>query len=119
MLKAGYNHMDVSVKPPPADVVDLLLRAFPPAAESDRVCRPFVASVVAVNDEGDSAEAVSSIVDSVTSSEAHLLHSRPLAGKRLELCVAVSGGEILRLVVEVVSTTSRGPLVETTARFLH
>lgn len=103
----------------PANLIDLLLRIFPPAAEGSRVCGPFLASVVALNDEDQPEEAVSTVVESVTSSEACLLHSQPLAGSRLEVRVAVSTGEVLRMTVQVASTANRGPLVQTIARFLH
>ena len=111
--------MDARVTQPPATVVDLLLRIFPPAANGGRVCRPFIASVVAMNDDGHAEEPVSTIVDSLSNTEACLLHSQPLAGKRLEVCVEVSSGELLRMMVEVTSTATRGALVETIARFLR
>jgi hypothetical protein len=110
---------DVNVTDRPDSVLDLLLRIFPRAAEDGGFCRPFRASAVSLNGDGLTAEAVSTIVERVSNSEACLVHRQPLAGTRLEVSVSASDGAVLRIQAEVVSSAHRGPLIETIARFLR
>lgn len=105
---------------PTTDVTDLLLKVFPPAVTGSRECAPFIAAVMPLaDDETAVGQSMWATVHSVTSTELHLSHGQPLAAARVAVCVGTSGGEVLRIIVEIVSTASIGSLFETVARFLR
>lgn len=110
--------MNAGMKPP-SDVVELLQRLFPPASAGESECRPFVATAAALDDDGVAGEPTWVIVESVTSDLARLSHPQPLSSRQLLLSVYAEGGEVLRMILEVVATTSSGSMFETTARFLR
>jgi hypothetical protein len=100
------------------DFGDLLGLLIAPSEPSVRHYKPLVASAMEIDDEGPTLRPrLWVILHSVTNSGLQLIHARHLKTKKLAVRIESPTGEIVQVLLSVMSTDSRGELYETTAEF--
>jgi hypothetical protein len=102
------------------DFGDLLSCLATPVEPTTRHLRPFFASAIEVDEDGQSVEPrIWVILHSITEAGLHLIHSRHLESGKLAVQIESPTGEILHIQLLVTSTDSRGELYESTAQFYN
>ncbi|HEV3339878.1 MAG TPA: hypothetical protein VG125_05965 [Pirellulales bacterium] len=103
---------------PFVDFGDLLCRLSEPGEPCARNLKPLVASAFEIGDEGSTGRPRQWVIlHSVTSSGLQIIHSQHLQSKKLAVRIESPTGEVIRVLVSVTSTDSRGELYETSAVF--